>query len=98
MAVADKDFFADYETEGLEDINPDGNFLDADGEYFLEPKCCVTGEAVKTSFCRFPDPELGTMMVMSRESMLKYSRNNLSLSEKFEQVLEFRRKHESKKK
>ena len=45
--------------------------LDGDFEFPLETHCCVSGEEVKHSFCRYPDPELGTMMVMSHETMLR---------------------------
>ncbi|MGA1199065.1 MAG: hypothetical protein ACO36I_21445 [Candidatus Latescibacterota bacterium] len=42
------------------------------------------------------DPEEETMMVMSREAMLKYSRKGFSLSDTFAHVLEMRRSHEKK--
>lgn len=35
-------------------------------ELEVEDTCCVTGEEVPASFCRFPDYRRGTMMVMSR--------------------------------
>ena len=65
-------------------------------EYPLETRCCITGEKVKQSFCRYPDPDQGTMMVMSRETMLKYSREGQSLSSTFDQIKRMRRKLESK--
>ncbi len=35
-------------------------------ELEVEDTCCVTGEEVPASFCRFPDYRRGTMMVMSK--------------------------------
>ena len=35
-------------------------------ELEVEDTCCVTGESVKFSFCRFPDYTRGTLMVMSK--------------------------------
>ena len=65
-------------------------------ELELEENCCLTGDPVPASFCRFPDYRQGTMMVMSRETMLKYSREGQSLSSTFDQIKRMRRKLESK--
>jgi hypothetical protein len=35
-------------------------------ELEVEDTCCVTGEEVPASFCRFPDYRRGSMMVMSK--------------------------------
>lgn len=96
MANEKKAFYADYEADHPEDANPTGSFIDSDREYPVERRCCITGEVVKHSYCRYPDASQGTMMVMSRESMLKFSRKGNSLSEEFERVLDLRRKHENR--
>ena len=95
MAKKSVAFFSDYQAynEGIE--QPD-NPVDAEREYPLEKRCCITGEEVKSSFCRYPDSSQGTMMVMSRETMLEYSRDGLSLSDTFEQILLMRRKLEGR--
>ncbi len=97
--MSEKDqFYPDYKLPA--DNAPEvgtksSSLLDGDFEFPLETHCCITGEAVKHSFCRYPDPALGTMMVMSRESMLRFSRPGESLSERFERVLVRRREHEA---
>jgi hypothetical protein len=55
-------------------------------ELDLEETCCVTGEKIESSFARYPDYINSTMMVMSKEVMLKHLRANDSL-EKFLEVL-----------
>ena len=55
-------------------------------ELELEETCCVTGEKVKSSFCRFPDYRRGTLMVMSRNAMLEHLRAG-STVQKFKEVL-----------
>ena len=95
MAQKKLEFFAEYEknNEGLDQTE---SLIEAEREYPLETRCCITGEKVKQSFCRYPDPDQGTMMVMSRETMLKYSREGQSLSSTFGQIKRMRRKLESK--
>ena len=95
MPEETKDFFADYDAEPVGEPEPT-SFIDSDREYPIEPRCCITGDEVKHSYCRYPDPALGTMMVMSRESMIRYSRKGGSLSAEFERVLELRRKKEKR--
>ena len=95
MAKEKMEFYSDYQ-DGIENTDSGESYLDSEREYPLEPRCCITGDAVKHSFCRYPDSEQGSMMVMSRESMFKYSRTGRSLSEAFEQVLSLRRQHEKK--
>ena len=97
MAKKDQ-FYTDYKLPDDSDADvgtKSGSLLDGDFEFPLETHCCVSGEEVKHSFCRYPDPELGTMMVMSHETMLRFSRPGESLSENFERVLKLRRKHEA---
>jgi hypothetical protein len=55
-------------------------------ELEIETVCCVTGEPVVSSFCRFPDYVRGTMMVMSKKAMLEYLRTGTSIR-KFKEVL-----------
>lgn len=95
MAQKKLEFFAEYEknNEGLDQTE---SLIETEREYPLETRCCITGEKVKQSFCRYPDPDQGTMMVMSRETMLKYSREGQSLSSTFDQIKRMRRKLESK--
>lgn len=93
MSEENIEFFSDYQ-EGNEDLAPPETLTDTEREYPLEARCCITGDEVKHSFCRYPDPEQETMMVMSREAMLKYSRKGANLSDTFSQVLEMRRNHE----
>lgn len=97
--MSDKNqFYTDYKLPADNESevgSKSGSLLDGDFEFPLETHCCVTGEEVKHSFCRYPDPELSTMMVMAHETMLRFSRPGESLSEKFERVLRLRRKHEA---
>ena len=44
-------------------------------ELEMEDTCCVTGEPVEFSFCRFPDYKNGTLMVMSKSEMLEHLRS-----------------------
>lgn len=55
-------------------------------ELEMEDTCCVTGEPVEFSFCRFPDYQNGTMMVMSKSAMLEHLRAGDSIA-KFKEVL-----------
>lgn len=55
-------------------------------ELEIEDTCCVTGEPVESSFCRFPDYIRGTMMVMSRKAMLEHLRAGTTI-QKFKEVL-----------
>jgi hypothetical protein len=55
-------------------------------ELEVEDTCCITGEKVTACFCRFPDYIRGTMMVMSRKSMLKHLRQGDTI-QKFKEVL-----------
>ncbi|MDP6041000.1 MAG: hypothetical protein QGG64_20795 [Candidatus Latescibacteria bacterium] len=85
--------FKDYEeaNAGLEHTTTQ---FDTEQEAPVEKHCCITGEDVKTSFCRYPDPSQETMMIMSKAVMLQYSRSQGSLANVFEQVLTLRRKQE----
>jgi len=94
MPKEKKEFDADYDAEPVEDVEVSGSFIDSDREFPVETRCCVTGDDVKHSFCRYPDNERGTMMVMSRETMLRFSRKGRSLTEEFECVLQLRRGQE----
>jgi len=88
---------ADVEVEDLSFQANIGTFSDADRELLIESQCCITGKEVKHSFCRYPDRERGTVMVMSREMMLKFSRGGQSLIAEFEKVLEKRREAERRR-
>ena len=55
-------------------------------ELELEDTCCVTGDPVEFSFCRFPDYKSGTLMVMSKRAMLEHLRAGDSIA-KFKEVL-----------
>lgn len=55
-------------------------------ELEVEDVCCVTGEEVKASFCRFPDYRRGTMLVMCKKEMIAHLRAGTTL-EKFKEVL-----------
>ena len=55
-------------------------------ELKIEDTCCVTGESVESSFCRFPDYVRGTLMVMSRKVMIEHLGAATSV-EKFKEVL-----------
>ena len=89
-------FDGDYDKEAVPEIESNSSY-DTDREYPIEKRCCVTGERVKHSFCRYPDSDRGTMMVLSRVVMLEYSQRDRSLSNEFERVLGLRRKQESRK-
>lgn len=73
-----------------------GTLSDADRELLIETQCCITGKDVKHSFCRYPDRERGTVMVMCHEEMVRRSRNGQSLIAQFEKVLEKRREAEKR--
>lgn len=55
-------------------------------ELEVEDVCCLSGEEVTASFCRFPDYRRGTMMVMSKKAMIENLRAGTTL-EKFREVL-----------
>lgn len=55
-------------------------------ELEIEDTCCITGEPVEFSFCRFPDYKNGTLMVMSKSAMLKHLRAGDSIT-RFKEVL-----------
>ena len=55
-------------------------------ELEVEDTCCVSGEEVPSSFCRFPDYRRGTMMVMSKDVALVQLRKGTTL-ETFKKVL-----------
>ena len=55
-------------------------------ELQVEETCCITGEPVEASFCRYPDYRRGTLMVMSRKLATEHLRAGTSL-EKFREVL-----------
>lgn len=55
-------------------------------ELEVEDTCCVTGEEVPSSFCRFPDYRRGTMMVMSKKVTIEQLRKGTSL-QTFKEVL-----------
>ena len=55
-------------------------------ELELEENCCLTGDPVPASFCRFPDYRQGTMMVMNRKAVLEHLRNNTTI-DTFKEVL-----------
>ena len=96
MPDEDKEFDADYAVEPVEGGGSAESYLDSDREFPIETRCCITGEEVKHSFCRYPDCERGTMMVMSREIMLRFSRKGRSLTKEFERVLGLRREQEER--
>lgn len=98
MADQEKDFYSDYESGPTDETETTGTLVDSERDYPIETRCCITGDEVKHSFCRYPDPVQGTMMVMSHETMLRYSRKGHSLSEEFERVLDLRRKQEKRRK
>lgn len=93
MAAKISEIFTEYE-EANKGLEPSTNKLDTEQDIPVEKYCCVTGEAVKSSFCRYPDPKEDTMMVMSKEQMLSHSRNGGNISVVFKQVLALRRKRE----
>lgn len=55
-------------------------------ELDAEDVCCVTGDEVPSSFCRFPDWRKGTLLVMSKVTMIENLRNGTTI-EKFKEVL-----------
>lgn len=93
MAAKISTIFTDYE-EANKGLDQTSSKFDTEQEIPVEEYCCITGEPVKASFCRYPDQKEGTMMVMSKEQMLCHSRNGGSISEVFKQVLTLRRKRE----
>lgn len=62
--------------------------FDPGSQVELEPEetCCVTGEPIESTFCRFPDYRRGTLMVMSKKAMLEHLRADTTI-EKFKEVL-----------
>ena len=55
-------------------------------ELEVEDICCITGEEVPASFCRFPDYRRGTMMVMSKKHAIEHLRKGTTIA-KFKEVL-----------
>ncbi len=55
-------------------------------ELEVEDACCITGEEVVSSFCRFPDYRRGTLLVMSKKAMIENLRDGTTI-EKFKEVL-----------
>ena len=55
-------------------------------ELEIEDACCITGEEVSSSFCRFPDYRSGTMMVMSKKHAIEHLRKGTSIA-RFREVL-----------
>jgi hypothetical protein len=55
-------------------------------ELDAEDVCCITGEELTASFCRFPDWKMGTLLVMSKAVMIESLRNGTTI-EKFKEVL-----------
>lgn len=55
-------------------------------ELEVEDTCCVSGDEVSSSFCRFPDYRRGTMMVMSKGIALQQLRKGTTL-ETFRKIL-----------
>ena len=90
-----KDFYSGYDQEKVEGV-AESSFADTEREYPIESRCCISGDEVKHSFCRYPDTARGTMMVMTRETMIRLSRNGGSLADKFESVISLRRKQEGR--
>ncbi len=68
------------------DTSTEFSFTASQQELEVEDTCCITGEEVKSSFCRFPDYRRGTMMVMSKKHMLEHLRKGTSI-ETFKEVL-----------
>ncbi len=97
MPSENQEFFADYATGSPDDRETRGTLADPEADYPLEKRCCITGEDVKHSYCRYPDEVQATVMVMSHETMLRYSRRGQSLSVEFARVLELRRKLEKRR-
>jgi hypothetical protein len=89
-------FDKEYDLEAVPEVESNSSY-DTEREFPIEKRCCITGSAVKHSFCRYPDADRGTMMVLSKEVMLEYSQRGRSLSVEFERVLESRRKQEARK-
>ena len=88
-----KEIYTDYEEKNAGLQHTTSQF-DTEQEAPVEKYCCITGEQVKSSFCRYPDPDQGTMMIMAKTVVFQHSRNRGSLAEVFEQVLALRRKQE----
>ena len=55
-------------------------------ELGVEDTCCITGESIESSFCRFPDYRRGTLMVMSKKAILEHLRASTTI-QKFKEVL-----------
>jgi hypothetical protein len=98
MADESKEYDSDYESGATEGTETTGTLVDSERDYPIETRCCITGDEVKHSFCRYPDAVQGTMMVLSHEMMLHYSRKGQSLSVEFNRVLGLRRKQEKRRK
>lgn len=55
-------------------------------ELDVEDTCCITGEEVKSSFCRFPDYRQNTQMVMAKKTALEHLRKGTTIAA-FKEVL-----------
>lgn len=55
-------------------------------ELEVEDTCCITGEEVTASFCRFPDYRRGTLLVMSKKAMIDNLRDGTTIV-KFKEIL-----------
>jgi hypothetical protein len=55
-------------------------------ELEVEDTCCVSGDEVPSSFCRFPDYRRGSMMVMSKTIAIEQLRKGTTL-ETFKEIL-----------
>ena len=78
---------ASAQSTGSEDESTDFSFdPGSQVELEVEDACCITGEAVESSFCRFPDYRRGTLMVMSKKAMIEHLCAGTSI-QKFKEVL-----------
>ena len=82
MAAANRSSRSASDEEGTDFLFDPGSQIE------LEPEetCCVTGEPVESTFCRFPDYRRGTLLVMSKKAMHEHLRAGTTI-EKFEEVL-----------
>ena len=97
MAQKGNGFYKGYASDAADQPETTSTLVDSERDYPIEGRCCITGDEVDHSYCRYPDTTQGTMMVMSHQTMLQYSRQNQSLSVEFERVLELRRQQEKRK-
>ena len=73
-------------TSNDSDTATEFSFTAPQQELEVEDTCCISGEEVKSSFCRFPDYRRATMMVMSKKHMLEHLRKGTSI-ETFKEIL-----------